>query len=453
MSLLSLKQSCIVAVASLAAFAGMSHAAPTPDKDIRPCPPPDIAPDFVLTDCYHTADYSYAVLYFDYIGDISGSNTGASSGASGGQLLGWAISKYKIVGIIDEGKCKNLTIEDIEIDAGYNPIEIAKAAKKLDIPDWILKEQTRAHEQQHVKDFQNYPLRNFSRPDIAHSTSKPIPECDCDAQVAKLTDIMEYRAMKAQLEFYKKAIKAASGFLKKYDSLLASEEKKLSKLNADLTALKEKNANEKTIAKKEKDINHQHEIIAQMKEKYASLSTRDPDFYKRLSNENPENFMRQFYGNAVITQSGTKYAEAYDTYKKLENKKKKDREKDHEESLDETIKKTYNEIYERAKKCAYEYYQLYKKNIGVNDGFVLKEDVIKETREQTGNNGEVTNDVVIVGRPVCRPCYYRDPLGKCSYSWCPNQGNVHSEYQKKEGDYIPDNYSNPFQKKVYPLKK
>jgi len=50
------------------------------------------------------------------------------------------------------------------------------------------------------------------------------------------------------------------------------------------------------------------------------------------------------------------------------------------------------------------------------------------------------------GRPVCRPCMWGDSIGKCQFWWCDNSGEYHSKYKRKPGDYVPNNYAEPFKR-------
>lgn len=162
----------------------------------------------------------------------------------------------------------------------------------------------------------------------------------------------------------------------------------------------------KNIKKSAKEQHSQEQRIAELNKKLEE--------YQDLL-QNAESLMLKMYGTTPIMASGTKYVDAYKIYIKQ------------------------GDMLKDKKFAAFIYSQT-----PVLEAYFAE--CVKELRAKKSTSG-YTESILLRGRPVCRPCMWGDLLGKCKHCWCPNHGNVPSKYEKRKGDYIPDNYKTLEQKK------
>lgn len=424
------------AAAILALPAQVASAMP----DTLPKGSPPLVRDLVLTDMYYTDDNSYIILNFDADGARLG---------SGDDLLGWARIHYVVSLRLDNGKYRGIGIREQKITSDINEGLIAEEAERLQLPQAMLARIVQAHEKQHVKDYQKYPLMDFSqidackcppaRPNSSGSVQRealmeeidklPLPvdqnnkKITLEEQYKTNIDLMEGRAVHAEYKAFIQEIKDAFKVINDYKRYSGN----LAKLNEKLERKKEENASTEQVIK---EISATEGHLAKLKPKYEELDKcgglkrfeeiNPNQRFKKSKDNSPQyaNLAEQFFvekmiGNAIISGSKTPYGEAYKRYKE-------------DKHPDRTMKEQYEGMKALVAQCLIWHYP---RAISLNNG-VFKKYKIK-------------------GRPVCRPCAVQDTLGlKCKRPWCANYGNWPSQYVQQKGDYIPMSYEDPFQEAV-----
>lgn len=404
----SLRKSLILAAISLAVFSGTAQSAPRKAPAYIKGPAPAFFNDAAFTGSISTRDGSYKAIFFDVISILPEDTEDYS-------LLGWTYNKFILKGVFEKGQYKGYVVCDNEIKIGLDIVKIHDAADRRGIPPEMYERMVEEHEVQHRWDYEKYPLAAFLTPSpVANTnaagnqpgnTSWP-SQCSCDSLAGELCATMEARAMCAELRTITFLYKSAANDITRYENNLATLEElqqKLRELGKDRKSRDQRKELNKQIDQLKKEIKNgksRYDEITHCTRNGQPVILTAAD-YLRLA-ANAEDDMLARYGNAKVRIGTKTYREAYEDYKK-------------KNFAANVIEQQYEEAQQRIDSCLM---------------------AIGEKTSELNYN----QNYIVKGRPACHGCLMRDPIGKCSYTWCTNNGNKHSEFIPQPGDYCPSSY-------------
>lgn len=392
------KKLCAAVAYAISMVAGVSQVSGAPKiKHVSASEMTPAVNDCTLIGAYATEDKSFMLLQFDVINTLE-----ALSDLS--DPYGQSTNKYQVTVQYRNGVYAGYSVDNIETFAEINDTRIAADAPLLHLPTDVFAELVIAHEQQHMKDYVNYPLLSF------YSSTEGCEDCKPREQMVR--ELMEARAMEAEAKSLMKQAGAIVKFLEQYEK----DEKQLKKDREERARLAANGDPKKKLPTLEKRIAAAEESLKKRKARYDELIACKPEecssaleHFQKLSKD-PSTYLDSSYGSQVIGDGTKTYLEVYEAHKNKSVKEKKNALPNYYESSQSVVEecmKLVGEIY------------------------------INET-------------VTLEGRAVCMGCFARDPRGHCYHAWCPNYKNYHKDFVRQPGDYLYDKVRGF---KVDPLKK
>ena len=322
-----------------------------------------------------------------------------------GSQVGWAITTEEITVTWKNGQYQGYQVGPSTQTGGYDLAMVEQTAKNWNIPFDVLESSIIAHEKQHMEDLKKYKSLNFIGFEDTSVDNQALQQRHNEIAV-----LLEARAVSAQINAFYKEIKSTKAKLGTITNQLNNHNK---------------NSSKKVTGKKYdagKLLNHDQYVALQDESKKLS-GYLDALFKKNkrgqyiLTKEAIEEFVLKLHGDAIISGTSVKYADAYKKYVKDASNK----EKATNNSFFAKFITLRNEIVDN-------YLRIYTEKVLIP---TIKTGKHTFSQELTLPKNR---------RPVCRPCMLGDTMGKCKYAWCPNYNNQPSKYKQQPGDYIPINY-------------